>query len=97
MADSGPSRRHGWIPRVRVIPGNGLDSFGDFLRTRFRCILGEPSKSTANRSQGTLKLAQNSLEKLPDPTAVTPPGRRPKAAAREGRRTAGLVVFSREF
>ena len=31
MAVSGPSRRHGWILRVRVGPENGLDSFGDFL------------------------------------------------------------------
>ena len=42
MADSGPSRRHGWIPRVRVIPGNGLDSFGDLLGTDFRPALHEP-------------------------------------------------------
>ena len=34
--------------------------------------------------RGTLKLAQNSAEKLPDPTAGTPPGRRPKAAAQVG-------------
>ena len=36
LHQSGPSRRHGWIPRVRVIPGNGLDSLGDLLGTRFR-------------------------------------------------------------
>ena len=36
MADSGPSRRRGWILRVRVVPGNGLDSFGDLLGTRFQ-------------------------------------------------------------
>ena len=45
MADSGPSRRHGWILRVRVIPGNGLDSFGDLLGTDFRPF-SEPVPST---------------------------------------------------
>ena len=29
LADSGPSRCHGWILRVRVIPENGFDSFRD--------------------------------------------------------------------
>ena len=38
MADSGPSRHHGWILRVRVIPGNGLDSFGDLLGTDLRNV-----------------------------------------------------------
>jgi len=28
MADSGPSRRRGWILRVRVIPRKGLDRSG---------------------------------------------------------------------
>ena len=46
MADSGPSRRHGWILRVRVIPGNGLDSFGDPLGTRF---LWPPCRSEAQQ------------------------------------------------
>jgi len=40
MADSGPSRRRGWILRVRVITRNGLDSFGDLLGTDFRPCLG---------------------------------------------------------
>ena len=39
MADSGPSRRHGWIPRVQVILGNDLDSFGDPFSDPFSCFL----------------------------------------------------------
>lgn len=34
MAFSGFSRRHGWIPRVRVITKSGLDSFGSLLGVR---------------------------------------------------------------
>lgn len=48
MADSGPSRRHGWIARVRVIPENGFDSFRDLLETRVRTRFNEiwsPDKS----------------------------------------------------
>ena len=30
---SGPSRRHGWIPRVRASPENGPDSFGNLPGT----------------------------------------------------------------
>jgi len=40
MADSGPPRRHGWIPRVRGIPGNGFDSLRDIVGTDFRPCLG---------------------------------------------------------
>ena len=36
MAVSGPSCRHGWIPRVRVITKNGLDLFGNILGICFR-------------------------------------------------------------
>ena len=35
MAVSGPSRRHGWILRVRVIMKSGLDFFGDLPGTYF--------------------------------------------------------------
>ena len=49
MADSGPSRRHGWIPRVRVIPGNGLDSFGDLPGTNFQPCLGAAARPTQCR------------------------------------------------
>ena len=41
MADSGPSRRHGWIPRVRVIPGNGFNSFRELLGIK-KCRLTGP-------------------------------------------------------
>ena len=36
MAIFGPSRRAGWILRVRDGPENGPDSFRDRLGTRFR-------------------------------------------------------------
>jgi len=45
MADSGPSRRRGWIPRVRVIPGNGLDRSGTFWGPVLAPILLAPIRS----------------------------------------------------
>ena len=61
MDDSGPSRRRGWIPRVRVIPRNGLDSFGDVLETRFR---------THFRTRGTVYLSHRGYEPVDVRTAV---------------------------
>jgi len=40
MAHLGPSRRHGWIPQVQVIPENGLYSFGDLLGTAPKSVGG---------------------------------------------------------
>ena len=45
----------------------------------------------------TLKLSRDSLEKLPDAPAGTPPGRRAKRAAQVGCWTVGLAVFLSEF
>ena len=61
MADSGPSRRHGWILRVRVIPENGLDSFGDLLGTCFRTRF----RKSADRPKGEISLFKERVEPGP--------------------------------
>ena len=63
----------------------------------FDAFWGNPRNPRLTGSQGTLKLTQNSLKKLPDPTAVPHPGGGLRPSPGWGGRTACLVVFSSEF
>ena len=63
---------------THVIQGPGLGPIGH----RVQRLADLPSSDRP--WLGPLNLARNSLEKLPDPTVVVPPGQRPKAAARVG-------------